>query len=173
MTSADTLPPEQKVPTPLKTQPLTQVPPSPPSGAPTPTAKVVRGSRLPDGWAPDDGDRAYARSLGATEAQIDRTAERFSNFWISKSGKDAVKADWPRTWRNWCLREQEDGKYGRAPPGADRSNVFTLDAAGNLVDDRQSPRQDRTYPADRPRRPGAHDGLLAAVDDAFGCGSQR
>lgn len=29
--------------------------------------------------------------------------EKFINFWIAKSGKDATKLDWAATWRNWIL----------------------------------------------------------------------
>jgi hypothetical protein len=34
---------------------------------------------------------------------IDVKAEhlKFVDYWCSKSGKDATKVDWVRTWRNW------------------------------------------------------------------------
>jgi len=28
-------------------------------------------------------------------------AERFADYWHAKTGKDASKADWEATWRNW------------------------------------------------------------------------
>ena len=27
---------------------------------------------------------------------------KFGDFWRAKTGKDATKADWLATWRNWC-----------------------------------------------------------------------
>lgn len=29
--------------------------------------------------------------------------EKFINYWVAKSGKDATKVDWAATWRNWIL----------------------------------------------------------------------
>ena len=29
--------------------------------------------------------------------------EKFINYWVAKSGKDATKVDWTATWRNWIL----------------------------------------------------------------------
>jgi hypothetical protein len=29
--------------------------------------------------------------------------EKFINYWVAKSGKDATKVDWVATWRNWIL----------------------------------------------------------------------
>lgn len=33
--------------------------------------------------------------------------EKFINHWKGKAGKDAVKLDWPATWRNWMLNAEE------------------------------------------------------------------
>jgi hypothetical protein len=70
-----------------------------------------RGSRLLDDWLPDEADLAYAASRGFQPLAIDRMAERFRNYWTSKTGKDAAKLDWHATWRNWVLTEAE-----RQPP---------------------------------------------------------
>ncbi len=82
----------------------------PPSEAKTAEGQE-RPGRLPNGWSPSDADRVFARSLGATEPEIDRTAGIFRDYWIAKSGKDAAKADWSATWRNWCRREGEGGRF--------------------------------------------------------------
>ena len=29
-------------------------------------------------------------------------AAKFSDYWHAKTGRDATKADWQATWRNWC-----------------------------------------------------------------------
>lgn len=39
---------------------------------------------------------------------VESSTERFVNHWRAKSGKDATKLDWPATWRNWLLRDQEN-----------------------------------------------------------------
>lgn len=72
-------------------------PPSPPS-----VVRSPRGSRLPDGWQPDEVDRAFAANLALDPAAV---ADQFRDFWLAKAGKDAAKLDWPATWRNWCRRE--------------------------------------------------------------------
>jgi hypothetical protein len=45
---------------------------------------------------------------------VDLKAEhvKFVDYWIAKSGKDAVKLDWDATWRNWIRRA---GENSRAP----------------------------------------------------------
>lgn len=52
---------------------------------------------------------AYALSQpGITsEEQVHRIAENFRDYWIAKSGKDAVKRDWKATWRMWVRRESD------------------------------------------------------------------
>lgn len=36
-----------------------------------------------------------------------RATEKFINHFMAKSGKDATKIDWVRTWKNWLLNDQE------------------------------------------------------------------
>ena len=38
--------------------------------------------------------------------------ERFKDFWIAKSGRDATKLDWRATWRNWCRNERDPPARG-------------------------------------------------------------
>jgi hypothetical protein len=40
------------------------------------------------------------------------TILKFCNYWQSKSGKDATKLDWDKTFQNWVLAEKE----GKAKP---------------------------------------------------------
>lgn len=70
-------------------------------------ASPERGSRLSPDWRPSAADRAYAIGLGLSETAVGRAAERFRNFWLAKSGKDATKLDWARTWQNWALTEAD------------------------------------------------------------------
>lgn len=79
-----------------------------------------RGSRLPPDWVPSEIDRAYALKQGFSAATVERMAERFRNYWTSKTGKAATKLDWPATWRNWVLEEADRRPpQGRAPAQVD------------------------------------------------------
>lgn len=42
--------------------------------------------------------------------------EKFINYWSAKSGRDAVKLDWVKTWKNWMLTASERSGH-RAPNG--------------------------------------------------------
>lgn len=59
------------------------------------------GSRLEKSWSPSQGDRSFAEGLGLQRDQIDFEADKFRDFWTSKTGANATKIDWPATWRNW------------------------------------------------------------------------
>jgi hypothetical protein len=63
-----------------------------------------RGTRLPDDWQPDEGQRAFALEQGLDP---DATARRFRNHWHAKPGKDGRKARWGATWENWCTSPLE------------------------------------------------------------------
>lgn len=81
----------------LELEPEREEPPSPPS-----VVRSPRGSRLPADWQPSEADREFARSLSLDAGRV---AEQFRDFWHAKAGKDAVKLDWPATWRGWCRRD--------------------------------------------------------------------
>jgi hypothetical protein len=36
-----------------------------------------------------------------------RATEKFINHFMAKSGRDATKVDWVRTWKNWLMTDQE------------------------------------------------------------------
>lgn len=54
--------------------------------------------QLPKAW----GDWAMSEFSHWTADIVRLEADKFADHWRSKSGKDARKADWPATWRNWC-----------------------------------------------------------------------
>ncbi|MDF0506577.1 hypothetical protein POK33_38145 [Burkholderia cenocepacia] len=74
-----------------------------------------RGTRLPEDWSLKqeylDATVAMTAKLadelpdwkgGAWTVQHTLfEAEKFRDYWVAKSGKDATKRDWPGTWRNW------------------------------------------------------------------------
>ena len=65
---------------------------------------MPRGSRLPSDWSPTPESRRYAAEQGLNP---DTVAANFRDYWCAKAGKDAVKTDWPATWRMWCRRDAE------------------------------------------------------------------
>ncbi|TXH44475.1 MAG: hypothetical protein E6Q97_32605 [Desulfurellales bacterium] len=68
---------------------------------------------VPDEWIADGLDARARNALPALDLRPE--AEAFANYWASKSGKDATKLDWKRTWLNWCLNAK--GKpHGTAKP---------------------------------------------------------
>jgi hypothetical protein len=68
---------------------------------------------VPDDWILE-GLKARDRNHMAT-VDLNLEAQAFANYWASKSGKDATKVDWKRTWINWVLNSK--GKsHGTAKP---------------------------------------------------------
>ena len=65
-----------------------------------------RATRLPADWQPSPEDIEFCRNRRPDLNHAD-VAERFRNYWLSKSGRDATKMDWHATWRNWVLNERQ------------------------------------------------------------------
>lgn len=78
------------------------------SGAKAPPAP--KATRLPKDWELSEELGEWAEKEGFSPDEIIREAEKFKDFWHGKAGKDAAKADWPATWRNWIRRKQEGRK---------------------------------------------------------------
>ena len=73
-------------------------------------AKSDRGSRIPDDWKPDmQWTREFRPDM--TDADIQRMADSFRDYWISAPSSKGRKADWKATWRNWVRND-----LGRASP---------------------------------------------------------
>ena len=69
-------------------------------------AAKKRGKRLPSDWSPSQAlwDWTFATHPNIN-AQL--TLDKFCDYWTAKSGRDATKADWDGTWRNWVRNELE------------------------------------------------------------------
>lgn len=65
-----------------------------------------RGTRIPDPFIVTASMRAWAADRTPL-VNVDGCTERFVNYWRAKT-RDATKLDWPATWRNWLLKDQED-----------------------------------------------------------------
>lgn len=131
----ETEPPHRSrnAPTPTPTPPVIVVDASvapPPSdeleAKPEPTTqpeKPNRGTRLADGWEPGGELLTWA---AAEHPGVDPDLEtaKFRDYWRAKAGKDATKADWPATWRNWIRNSKPTPGYAGAlaiPGFLDRS----------------------------------------------------
>lgn len=72
-----------------------------------PRTETPRGTRWPaDAVVPDDWiseGEAYREMGGLPQLDLRAEALKFANYWASKSGGNATKIDWKRTWLNWCL----------------------------------------------------------------------
>lgn len=67
-------------------------------------ATTKNATRLPEQWALPKDWGNWALGKGLSKEIVLAEAEKFHNHWISKSGKDATKANWRATWRNWIIR---------------------------------------------------------------------
>lgn len=65
-----------------------------------------RATRIPDEFIVTPEMETWARSKCPDIDWVNQT-ERFVNHWKAKSGKDALKLDWDRTWKNWLLQAQD------------------------------------------------------------------
>jgi len=111
-------------------------PPEPDSAPdPKPASKTRRGTCLPDDWQlPKSwGEWALQKCPDMTAEGVRHQAERFADYWHAKTGKDASKADWEATWRNWIrdtkapLRPQTGSLHtARSPP--DRRSRYAEEA---------------------------------------------
>lgn len=89
----------------------------------------VNATRLSEDWKPSAEDIAFAQQRGLTVAEIETEGIKFRNYWTAKSGKDATKRNWARTWQNWILN-WKGTTHGKA--GGDRGRDNFRAALGKL-----------------------------------------
>lgn len=104
-------------PTTQETTTPVEITPSDPKGSSVPkgTKRTDRGTFIASDWQPSADEWAFAIAELGSEASAARQRDKFRNFWLGKSGSDGRKRDWPATWRNWVMREAEDGTASRSP----------------------------------------------------------
>lgn len=88
------------------------------------SAKVrgsARGSRIAPDWVPSLKDYAFAHQAGLSREEINREADRFRDYWIAASGRNAVKLDWSATWRNWIRSDYRKPKASQHRGGAEQT----------------------------------------------------
>lgn len=98
--------------------------PSPAADAPA----TPRGTRLAADWQLPKawGDWALAELTGWTPDTVRLEAAKFSDFWHAKTGKDATKADWAATWRNWCRNAKPAPQHSGKPDRIAMANIATV-----------------------------------------------
>nr|DAK31072.1 MAG TPA: replisome organizer protein [Caudoviricetes sp.] len=114
------------------------------SAKPASKSSKARGTRLPDGWVPDDALIAWTRANAPAAANAVEV-ERFRDYWTAQPGAKGRKTDWAATWRNWARRCQEQHTQphrGPAPRAttSDRVNGW-LALAESLDPNHQPPSQ--------------------------------
>ncbi len=99
----------------LVVDPATHNPYPPSQATAAPKARPDHGTRLPPDWGEtDDGKRgmAWARKNYPAVNHVEELL-KFTNHWLSKTGKDATKRDWYRTLQNWVIEANSRmSRYG-------------------------------------------------------------
>lgn len=70
---------------------------------------VAKGSRFSLSELPLEWKEWSMSDRGWDEDHCQTTFAIFSDFWSSKTGRDATKLNWFATWRNWCRNERQQG----------------------------------------------------------------
>lgn len=85
-------------------------------------SEKTNGSRLPSDWVLPKawGDWALSERVDWQPENVRRVADSFRDYWVSAAGKDARKADWEATWRNW-VRKEKTFANARASPNPQKS----------------------------------------------------
>lgn len=65
-----------------------------------------RGTRISDEFTVSAEMVAWAR-VNAPLVNGQLSTQKFVNHFMAKTGRDATKLDWVRTWKNWMLSDQE------------------------------------------------------------------
>lgn len=88
-----------------------------------------RGTRLPEGWMPD---QAVIAQMREERPDVDLQAEhrKFADHWKAATGRNATKRDWNAAWRNWIRNSRGN------PRAAPVSTTDARIAAAQALKDR-------------------------------------
>lgn len=103
------LPSEVSPHTPLPNNPQS-IPPSPPKGGSSPTAKPKARAtkRAPDGWQPSSATAATLEAEGYGPGELERALSMVRDHEFAKP-----RTDWDATYRNWVRRDPPRGSHDR------------------------------------------------------------
>ena len=102
-----------------------------------PGAAQRRGTRIPQPFIVTSEMVSWAREH-APLVDGSRSTQRFENYWLAKTGKDATKLDWKRTWQNWLLKDQQDAERLGGPR---RTTVEVARSASQILAERRAARE--------------------------------
>ncbi len=113
------------------TTPSRPVPPiTDPIGSVGAKAPSKRATALPEDWAPDEKDRAYAAGKGWDTAKVSEQAERFRAHHLARG---STMKRWGQAWQTWVLNEpsfrpRQPANSGRFPsPPAGNTGITYRD----------------------------------------------
>lgn len=101
------------------------------------TSARKQGHRLPENWTPpkDVWDDVAQK---CPNVDLNEEHENFTDYWLSKTGKDATKLDWSRTWRSWMRRSEKWAKQkGGRTPSVDE--VLSWNVAHSMNENQEVP----------------------------------
>lgn len=106
----------------------------------SPAAQPTRGTRLAADWQLPRtwGEWTLGEFPRLSAEQVRQEGDRFHDYWIAKSGKDAAKLDWAATWRNWCRNSKWAAQRA---VGGNRMSLDEISAGVDAVFERQNPKQ--------------------------------
>lgn len=106
-------------------------------------ASKAKGTRLPDGWQPDQALAEWTRTNAPAAANV-LELDRFRDYWTAQPGAKGRKTDWAATWRNWARRCQEQAHQpsrGPAPRSTTSDRVNGWLALAESLDPNHQPNQ--------------------------------
>lgn len=110
--------------------------------SPSVSAPRRRATRIPEDFAVTPDMVKWARERRPdVDGRLE--TERFINHWESKSGRDATKLDWVKTWRNWILGARTSP--GHRQPGAQPASGRGAKAEGWLALGRETGEEPRPF----------------------------
>jgi hypothetical protein len=96
-----------------------------------PGRERAKRAPLPLDWQPSTADFNFALKEGLTEAEINRQAELFQNYYRANG---TLRADWSAVWRTWVMRIPSFNKAAAACPSSPTSSVGSQSAVAGIGD---------------------------------------
>ena len=109
-------------------------------------ASKARGTRLPDGWVPDDDLIAWTKANAPAAANA-LELDRFRDYWTAQPGAKGRKTDWAATWRNWARRCQEQAHQPHRAPAPRSTTTDRVNGWLALADSLDHNHQPAAQPA--------------------------
>lgn len=113
---------------------------------PSKRTRAARGTRLPDGWQPDQALADWTRANAPAAANV-LELDRFRDYWTAQPGAKGRKTDWAATWRNWARRCQEQAHQPARGPAQRSTTSDRVNGWLALADSLDPTRQPASQPS--------------------------